>query len=51
MTIYYMDELGEVGLDIDDNNVVFLGGECYFSSNGKEYRISVAQLIEIVCFN
>ncbi len=48
MTIYYRDEIGEIAVDVDFNNIQFLGGECYFSSNGEEYRIKVEQLIEIL---
>lgn len=48
MTIYYRDEIGEIGVDIDFYNIQFLNGECYFSSNGEEYRIKTEQLIEII---
>ena len=48
MTIYYRDELGEVGVDVDCNNIQFMNGECYFSNNGEEYRIAINALIEIV---
>lgn len=48
MTVYYCDEIGEVGVDIDFNNIQFINGECWFSSNGEEYRIKVENLIEIV---
>lgn len=49
MTVYYRDELGEVGVDVDLDNIQFLNGEAWFSSNGEEYRIAVENLIEIVC--
>lgn len=48
MTIYYIDSLGEIAVDIDFNNIQFLNGECYFSSNGEEYRIKTENIIEIV---
>jgi hypothetical protein len=47
MTIYYIDELGEVAADIDFNNIQFCNGEAYFSSNGEEYRININNIIEI----
>ena len=48
MIIYYIDELGEVAAHVDFNNIQFINGECYFSSNGEEYRIEVKNIIEIV---
>ena len=49
MTVYYCDYMGEVGVDIDyDSNIYFCNGEAYFSSNGKEYRIPIQTIIEIV---
>lgn len=48
MTIYYRDEVGEIAVDVDENNIHFMNGECYFSSNGEEYRVSLGALIEIV---
>jgi hypothetical protein len=48
MTIYYIDELGEIAVDIDDNSIQFYNGEVYFSSDGKDYRIDVLAIIEIV---
>ena len=48
MTVYYMDELGEVAVDVDFDNIQFMNGECYFSSNGEEYRVPLGALIEIV---
>ena len=48
MTIYYIDEVGEVGVDIDCNNIQFCNGEAYFSSNGEEYRININDIIEII---
>ena len=48
ITVYYRDELGEVGVDIDFYNIQFVNGEAYFSSNGEEYRIPMDRLIEIV---
>ena len=48
MTIYYVDELGEIAVDIDFNNIQFYNGEAYFSSNGEEYRVDINNIIEIV---
>lgn len=48
MTIYYSDELGEVGVDIDSRNICFCNGEVYFDSNGEEYRININSIIEII---
>ena len=48
MIVYYRDELGEQAVEIDLHNIQFWNGECYFSSNGEEYRIRVENLIEIV---
>ena len=48
MTVYYMDEVGVVGVDVDFYNIQFRNGECYFSSNGEEYRVPIGALIEIV---
>lgn len=48
MTIYYYDELGMVAVDVDFYNIQFCNGECYFSSNGEEYRVPIGALIEIV---
>ena len=48
MTIYYVDEIGETAMDVDFNNIQFCNGECYFSSDGKEYRVPIGALIEIV---
>ena len=51
MTIYYIDDIGEIGVDIDFNNIQFCNGECYFSSNGEEYRIKIENIIEIISNN
>ena len=48
MIIYYTDEIGENAVEIDFNNIQFLNGECYFSSNGEEYRIKTENIIEII---
>lgn len=47
MTVYYIDTLGEVAVDVDHNCIQFIGGECYFSSGYEEYRIPITALIEI----
>ena len=48
MIIYYHDEIGEVAIEVDMYNIQFCNGECYFSSNGEEYRVKIDQLIEII---
>lgn len=48
MIIYYIDDIGETAVEIDFNNIQFFNGECYFSSNGEEYRIKTENIIEIV---
>ena len=48
MTIYYRDELGVIGVDIDFNNIQFCDGKAYFSSDGEEYTIDINNIIEIV---
>ena len=48
MTIYYVDELGVLSVDVDFNNIQFCDGEAYFSSNGEEYRVNIENIIEIV---
>ena len=48
MTIYYVDELGVLAVNVDFNNIQFYDGEAYFSSNGEEYRVNIDNIIEIV---
>lgn len=48
MIIYFYEDYTETALEIDDNNICFSCGVCYFSSGGKEYRINTADLLEIV---
>jgi len=47
MIVIYKDDAGIVSIEIDFYNIQFLDGECYFSSNGEEYRIKTEQLITI----
>lgn len=48
MTVYYMDEIGEIAVEIDLGGIQFFGGEAWFASGGEEYRIKLENLIEIV---
>ena len=50
MTIYYIDDLGEVALDINGKyGVGFSNGYAYFEdTNGTDYRIETNRIIEIV---
>lgn len=48
MTIWFSDEVGIVGLKVDNDGIQFFGNECFFASNGKEYRVNIKNLLEIV---
>lgn len=49
MTIYFRDDIGECACDIDDGNgVQFIAGQAWFASDGREYRIDLDDLIEII---
>ena len=48
MTIYFRDDIGECACDIDDGNVQFFSGKAWFTSDGEEYRIDAAYIIEII---
>lgn len=50
MTVYYYNDIGEIGVDVDFHSIQFCGGKCYFSANGEEYCIPVENLVEIVDF-
>jgi hypothetical protein len=47
MRVWYRDEIGIVMVHLDYDCIQFLNGECYFSSNGEEYRINTENMIEI----
>lgn len=49
MTVYYRDDLGEVAVDTDCCGVQFCDSYAYFwDDNGKEYRVPVGAMIEII---
>lgn len=48
MTIYFIDEIGEIAVDLDGNGIQFISGKAWFSDGEKEYRIPLENLIEII---
>lgn len=53
MYVYYRDKLGNVCCQVDEryggfsDNIDFSGGFCFFTCNGKDYRIPVSALVAI----
>ena len=45
MSVTYRDTLGMVEVVIDDYNVGFVNGYAFFSSEEKDYKIPVANII------
>ena len=51
MYIYFRDALGTVRVEVDAEQSVlcisFINGYCYFSSDGKDYKVPVSEVIAI----
>jgi hypothetical protein len=47
MTVFFRDELGYIGVKVDEYNIQFCDGKAYFSDGEKDYKIPMEDLIEI----
>ena len=48
MRITFRDDVGMITVDVDEYGIQFLDGMCYFSTDDKEYKIPVYNVVEIV---
>ena len=48
MTVYYKDDIGIIAATSDYHSIVFWEGELWFTSGGKDYKIKLENVIEIV---
>lgn len=47
MWIGYRDDVGGICRKVDKNGVTFVDGVAYFGSDGQEYQIDIANVVEI----
>lgn len=47
MILVYRDEIGYVGVKVDNKGVDFLDGYVYFSDGIKDYRVKIENIVRI----
>lgn len=47
MTVTYRDELGYVQVEVDSNGIQFTDRYAYFSSDEKEYKVKIENLVSM----